>query len=222
MMTLPERILKWRCSILLVSLFAFMGIFPFLKEVPGGNWSSALTVTLIILTATVAAYGHGKHFVYVLCLGFIALILEWICVASDSLTLKFWSDVSNIILWVYVISLLLQYVLSPGPVTVDEISGSISIYLLLGIVWGLIHAAVETFFPGSYSNLEDPEHLRIDTLYFSFVTLTTLGYGDIAPLESRSKMLSILEATMGVMYLAVMIARLVGDYSRYRAEGRDE
>jgi hypothetical protein len=222
MIGLPQRILKWRCSILLVSLFAFLAIFPFLKEVPGGNAASALTVTMVILTATAAAYGNGKHFFYVLALGFIALILEWICVASDSLVLRFWSDVSNMVLWVYVIALLLHYVLSPGPVTVDEICGSISIYLLLGIVWGLIHASVETFYPGSYSNLEAGDHLRLDTLYFSFVTLTTLGYGDIGPLVARSKMLSVLEATMGVMYLAVMIARLVGDYSRYQAEMRDK
>ncbi|MEM7143994.1 MAG: potassium channel family protein [Verrucomicrobiota bacterium] len=211
-------LMKWRCTILLISLVGFLGIFPFLKMTPHGDAASALTVSMVILTATIAALGNGKHFAIVLFLAVLALLLEWVALGEKSSALTFWSDVSNIVLWVYVIVLLMKYVLEPGPVTADEIAGAISVYFLLAIVWSIAHTSLERYAPGSYSNVDIVESLRMDMLYFSFVTLTTLGYGDIVPLDPRSQMLAILEATTGVLFLTVLVARLVGEYGQMRAE----
>ena len=90
------------------------------------------------------------------------------------------------------------------------ISSAISIYVLVGIFWYLLFMFLLMIDPDSFHIRNfNPEMVSIDMIYFSFTTLTTLGYGDITPLSYTAKMWSITEAMMGVMFLAVMISRVV-------------
>ncbi len=90
------------------------------------------------------------------------------------------------------------------------ISSAISIYVLVGIFWYLLFMFLLMIDPDSfYIRNFNPEMVSIDMIYFSFTTLTTLGYGDITPVSYTAKMWSITEAMMGVMFLAVMISRVV-------------
>ena len=90
------------------------------------------------------------------------------------------------------------------------ISSAISIYVLVGIFWYLLFMFLLMIDPDSfYIRNFNAEMVSIDMIYFSFTTLTTLGYGDITPVSYTAKMWSITEAMMGVMFLAVMISRVV-------------
>ena len=90
------------------------------------------------------------------------------------------------------------------------ISSAISIYVLVGIFWYLLFMFLLMIDPDSFHIRNfNPEMVSIDMIYFSFTTLTTLGYGDITPVSYTAKMWSITEAMMGVMFLAVMISRVV-------------
>ena len=90
------------------------------------------------------------------------------------------------------------------------ISSAISIYVLVGIFWYLLFMFLLMIDPDSfYIRNFNPEMVSIDMIYFSFTTLTTLGYGDITPVSYTAKMWSITESMMGVMFLAVMISRVV-------------
>ena len=90
------------------------------------------------------------------------------------------------------------------------ISSAISIYVLVGIFWYLLFMFLLMIDPDSFHIRNfNPEMVTIDMIYFSFTTLTTLGYGDITPLSYTAKMWSITEAMMGVMFLAIMISRVV-------------
>ena len=90
------------------------------------------------------------------------------------------------------------------------VSSAISIYVLIGIFWYLLFMLLLMIDPDSfYIRHFNPEMLSVDMIYFSFTTLTTLGYGDITPVSYTAKMWSITEAMMGVMFLAVMISRVV-------------
>lgn len=94
------------------------------------------------------------------------------------------------------------------------IIGAVSLYLLLGLLWGFIYLSVDYFFPSSFNftlhgdiSIQD----RIGHLmYYSMVTLTTLGYGDIAPLSAPARGMAAIQAAMGQLYLTVLVARLVG------------
>ena len=85
-------------------------------------------------------------------------------------------------------------------------------------MWTGIYAIVEGIFPGSFSGISE----TADLLYFSFVTLTTVGYGDIAPQFILAKRLAVLEAAMGGIYMAVIIAMIVGRYMSMQTEQDSE
>lgn len=103
-------------------------------------------------------------------------------------------------------------------VTADTIAGAICGYLLLGLIWALIFSLMELVQPGSFSlaagqqgeQLATRRMLLPELVYYSLVTVTTLGYGDIRPLTSPAQAFAALEAVTGQLYLAVLIARLVG------------
>ena len=121
---------------------------------------------------------------------------------------------------------MLIFIYSHKEVTRDLIVGAAVVYLLMALMWTFIFAVVETLHPGSFNI---PQGQDIDAtryfLYYSFVTLTTLGYGDITPATSLARSLCILEAVIGQLYLVVQVAWLVGVHvsqSMLKKAGRDE
>lgn len=112
-----------------------------------------------------------------------------------------------------------QVLLSGGPVTLNRIMGALCVYLLLGTLWSLLYGFTEFFLPQAFDYGGDqPKDAAAQFLYYSFVTLTTLGYGDVTPVHPIARTLSYLEAVIGQLYLAVLVASLVGRYGRLALE----
>ena len=90
---------------------------------------------------------------------------------------------------------------------------AVSIYLLLGMLWFALYSAIDAFYPGSflYNTALGIDH-RSELLYFSLVTLSTIGYGDIVPLHGEVRILAALEGVTGVLYVAITVALLVNAY----------
>jgi hypothetical protein len=101
----------------------------------------------------------------------------------------------------------LQGVLAKGRITSNHLFGAMSVYLLLGVTWALVFGTVYHFAPRSFEGLSTGSPSEF--LYFSFVTLATLGYGDIAPIHPIARTIVYLEAVVGQLYVAVLIASLV-------------
>jgi voltage-gated potassium channel len=100
-------------------------------------------------------------------------------------------------------------------ISANRIVGAICVYLMLGIIWALSYGLLEVIIPGSFGGLTEGAATvswSPDWDYFSFVTLTTLGYGDVLPLTFFSRTLAYFEAIVGQFYLAVLVAGLVGAY----------
>ena len=115
-------------------------------------------------------------------------------------------------------------VLQDDYVDLNRIAGAISIYMMIGLIWSSAYFFVFLIEPGSFQGLVEPATDEIgyltattmDLLYYSYVTLSTLGYGDITPASRIAESLSYLEAICGVMYVAVLVAALVGSYRNKR------
>jgi voltage-gated potassium channel Kch len=106
---------------------------------------------------------------------------------------------------------ILKFVFASRRVTTEVIHAAIVCYLLLGLCWAFIYVLIENLHPGSFSvSSVNAANASTAYTYFSFVTLTTLGYGDISPVAEVARSFAILEAITGQMYLAVLVARLVG------------
>lgn len=95
-------------------------------------------------------------------------------------------------------------------VDLNRVVGGICLYLLLGINFATIHSLVEIFLPGSYSHADIDLHSLNDMSYFSLVTMTTLGYGDVTPIRPLAKAISNFEAVVGVFYMSVLIGSMIG------------
>ena len=98
-----------------------------------------------------------------------------------------------------------------GPVTLLM---AVNSYLLIGVIWAGTYIICEVFTPGSFAGLGATSSARtVDLYYFSFVTLTTLGYGDILPIAPLARSLALAEVICGVMFTGVLVARLIGLYT---------
>jgi hypothetical protein len=106
------------------------------------------------------------------------------------------------------LAVVLFHTLRDGPITFHRIQGGVAAYLLLGVAWAHAYSLVALGRPGAFSGAADPDGPRA-FLYFSFVTLTTVGYGDVLPVHPAARSLAMLEAVVGPLYLAILLARLV-------------
>jgi len=107
------------------------------------------------------------------------------------------------------ISILIQKIFSAKKITIDTVRGGLSVYILLGFFWALIYQIFLYLNPSAIS-MPGHHHTFSNIMYFSFTTLTTLGYGDIVPVAPLVRNLATLEAVIGQLFLATFIARLVG------------
>ncbi len=105
-----------------------------------------------------------------------------------------------------------ENVLLTGKVDLNIIVGSVALYLLIGLIWSILYTMLLEISPNSFAGIEArPWYDNMSTTtYFSFVTLTTLGYGDISPVKPIAQVLVILEAVVGMFYIAVIVASLIG------------
>ena len=110
---------------------------------------------------------------------------------------------------------LFSYLRSSRIVTQAHLYTAVNIYLLLGLLWATLYLALDAFDPGSIQVGSHPAERETNLLYFSLVTLSTIGYGDIVPLSGESRILAALEGVTGVLYIAITVALLV---SKFRVE----
>ncbi len=204
---------RHRFVLLLASLVLLLVLSPALDGSPAGSLLIAVLFTLVLLAAVFAA--GGRRSTLAVALGFAVpwLYLSWLHPLWRAEPIDVVADLLLIGLAAYVLALVLARVLRAERIGVDAICGAIAVYLLTGVVWAVCYGVIEALAPGSF-RLADADAGMVwnQLLYYSLVTLTTLGYGDITPLTAAARIWSALEAVTGTLYLAVLIARLVSLY----------
>ena len=202
----PERGLPIFLALLVLLVF----VLPSLGlEGSDERLYAEIATSLMLLSGVAVASGEWRSFVLTSVAAACSLVLHWAGWFYPPGALGAWPDlvtVATVLLFSFVI---LSQVVSPGPVTVARVEGAVAVYLLLGIGWASAYAVAEHFFPGSFvSTISVPATVN-DWVYFSFVTLTTVGYGDVVPVHRVARSLAIGEALTGQLYIAVLLARLV-------------
>ncbi|MEX1119466.1 MAG: potassium channel family protein, partial [Terrimicrobiaceae bacterium] len=109
---------------------------------------------------------------------------------------------------------LLKYVLGTSEVNIETLCASISGFLMIGLLWTLFYTLLGRFDPAAFQFSQPGQTMDgFDAFYFSFVTLSTIGFGDITPVSRMARMLAVMEAITGMFYVAVLVARLVSIHS---------
>ena len=200
---------------LLISLVVLFLVSPFIMTHRFGVVVLNIVGAAVLLSGTFALSERRVLLVIAICLVVIAISINLSLIVFPAGWLVQVSYISMfLLLSLFSINILLN-VLRSERVTADKIFAAICVYLLVAYAWTFAYAIVESNEPGSFSGLEmagtsDRIALVMEMRYFSFVTLTTVGYGDISPHSPVARTFATLEAVMGQIYLTVLVARLVG------------
>jgi len=198
-----------------------MLLLPYIQ----GHRFVTATLFLAIPLAGVYAASYNKRATIVA----VILVIPTIVTGTDfnldtDIFSAYLSHLSDVAFYGYTSAVVLAFVLRQKTITADTIYGALSVYLLLGVTWTFAYSAVDDLAPGSFfvDTAYNPDGLlrRVDLFYYSFVTLTTLGYGDILPITPQARMLAVLEAVCGVLYTATLVASLIGRM-KFRSETDD-
>jgi voltage-gated potassium channel len=220
-----QRVIQRRMSYLLLTIILLMTFIlqEVEQEIPALDF-----VFAFVILATIYVAGSERNW-----------LIAAIILAIPTLAL---SAVSNLDAWpldnisiLYLVFLctfvgfaivaVIREVLLADRITIHTISGAIVVYLLIGLLWAFMFYLAEGQFPGSFSitqelnpNQDVSSALFADLTYFSLITLTSTGYGDISPIADWSRTLAALEAILGQIFLAVLVAWLVGKFLSHQVD----
>ncbi len=205
---------RYRFQMLLGVLLVSFAILPFFER----RLFTELMATVILIFALWAISNARKILLACVLLVISTIAAIWYAHWFPSKAIIVAANLLDIVFLVLVIGAILFGVFQSRQITRESIAGAICAYLLIGATWADAFSVLEILIPGSFSgvtnvdligNFEAARFRVAQFHYFSFVTLTTLGYGDITPLTRPARNFAALEAIFGQLYLAVLIARLV-------------
>ncbi len=223
----PLRIGNFRTSVaqFLGALILMLFASPFLDELNYGQAIDTFLVTLVLVAGVLAVGRSHRTLVLAVVLMIPAVVARWIAHFWPALLPLAIHNVAALIFIIFVEYQLLHFIFRTPRVNSEVLCAGISGYLLLGIIWMSAYRLVSLLHPVDLLHPElnpfaftvgmtAPHTLsQFEAYYFSFITLTTVGYGDITPLSNGARTLAMTEAMTGTLYVAVLISRLVALYS---------
>jgi voltage-gated potassium channel len=210
----------WRFLVLLITLLLMLVIQPMMQGFTAKSPLSVVLYSLVMMAAILSLAEGGWLKWAVLIWGISVLLGRWLVylLAADSENFLTLADhAGEIIFLAFVAAMILRGIFMQGNISLDSIFGAICVYLLVGLAWGSLYSITEVFIPDSFQasgkladTLNSAETRQPVLTYYSFVTMTTVGYGDITPVSPPARTLSWLEAMTGQFYIAVLVAFLIG------------
>ena len=180
--------------------------------------TAAAHITLYLMIGVALCLGawslshESRFFLPAAALAVLSVIAAIIAYLTGSLPAKYLTLIFQIVFWAMCAWFVGRHVLASGPVDRNRIAGSVCIYLIAATIWALAYVLLNQINPQSFNGLNDIpfEDQLAELMYYSTVTLTTLGYGDVTPASPYARWLAQVEAVFGQFYMAILVATLVG------------
>jgi voltage-gated potassium channel len=212
----PKPVFRFSLSSFLGALVLNLLISPFVDQLRGGTLIETMLMTLVLLCAVLSIAGGRGALVGVVLVA-PAVIGEWVNYSRPELLIYLAARGAGLLFIGFVVVQLLRFIVYAPRVNSEVLCAAVAGYLLSGLAWSLAYALLGRLDPSSFVFTLGPKSSQsmngFTGLYFSFITLTTVGYGDIVPVSEVARMLAIVEAMFGMFYMALLIARLVSLYS---------
>ena len=219
-----KRVLRRRFSAvqLLIALALFFIWAPFVEEIEGGDLIVSGLFSLVLVAGVLAVADRKRVLVIAIVLAIPAIAGRWMNHFRPDLVPPHVFLTAGLILIAFVVANLLRFVLRAPSVNAEVLCASISAYLMLGLMWTLVYWLVDQLTPGGAFAFNTNAGTRsingFTGFYFSFITLSTVGYGDITPVSRTARWLAATEAMTGLLYITVLLARLVSLYSTPKSQ----
>ena len=199
---------------LLLAMLSFLLLGAILEQFHSSLGHQLLQASTVVMIAVgVWSFKHSKHWLRtgtVLLISILTVVI--ISMMLESAGMRYIHLIMLLGYLVWATWLAAQQVLFTGSIDGHKIIGAICIYMLLGLIWALLYMLIAEAIPGAFNGLQQaPWYDNFSELtYYSYVTLTTLGYGDISPRLPIPRFLAYMEAMVGVFYIAILVASLIG------------
>lgn len=190
---------------------------PFVQDLPHGDLVDAMLITLVMVFAVRVLGGRRRTLVIALLLVTPTMVAKWVNHLHPHLLSPVFQMAFSIAFFAFVVAQLIQFILRAPRVDANVLCAGLSGYLLLGLLWTPAYLVVARLNPAAFvMSAGSDANATMDgfhAFYFSLITITTVGYGDICPVSKGARMLAAVEAIVGLFYMAVLISRLVAVYS---------
>jgi hypothetical protein len=201
-------------SIFLVLLVVYMFvIWPVVRTMPALGIASDLLFSILLAAGLLTVVQRRTLQWITGVFVFLAIAVRWAGIVFGTPELFFWNMILSLLATLGFLLIVLWWVYREGPVTGHRVRGAVAAYLLLAICFSLAYALIEHVRPGSFTlplgGAREIQDRSASFLYFSVVTLTTVGFGDIAAVHPVARSLVMVEALVGQLYPAILIARIV-------------
>jgi Ion channel len=204
----------WESQLNLSLFLGLLVVTVFLMPALGLERSSArfahdIVFSVVLISGVAIGWEQRRLFVFSSCVAAVALVIRWVAwyIRTDDFALL--REIATLVSVALICLILLSQIFRTGIVTSSRVQGAVAVYLLLGLGWAHCYQIANRLIPGSFQTSVGSFFSVVEWYYYSFETLTTLGYGDIVPIKPVSRSLAIGEALTGQLYLTVLIARLV-------------
>jgi len=202
--------------------YMLVGLMIFLVGVPIGLDLQLFTPDIVrmigifalLIIGVLSLKNSGRSFVIGIALVIAGIAMNLIHVVWPETALLIGAMMSLLAFMVLATGGVFRQIAASNVLSPNRIVGAICVYLLIGVIWSVAYALLELALPGSFEGFtnEISPTWNPDWVYYSFVTLTSLGYGDLLPLTNSARTLAYMETVVGQFYLAIMVAGLVGAY----------
>lgn len=202
---------------LLGMLILFIFVMPFVEEYSLGNSIEPVLLILLLISALLAVGGRRRVLIPGLFLLIPTIIFRWTHHLSPESMPPVLFIGSGLLFIGFVIVNILRYIMRASQVNAEVVCAGISAYLLIAFMWAMVYKLLGEVDPRSFhfANVPNAEQTMTsaNSFYFSFATITSVGYGDITPVTKVARMFAVMEAITGLFFMAVLISRLVSLYS---------
>ena len=222
----PFGIYRFSVAGFLTALVLLLVSTPVLEHIPYGDLVESVLVTLVLFSAVLAVGKRRRVLLWAVVMVVPTFIGRWLYQIWPEHMLPDVYLISSLVFVLFIIIQLLSFIFRAPQVNSEVLCAGILIYLLMGLLWANAYALVAYRAPDSFVftvSTHSPHVMKgFTSLYFSFITLSTVGYGDIMPASDLARMLVAAEAITGILFVAVLISRLVSMHTSQALLGRAE
>ncbi|MFC2147833.1 ion channel [Bacteroidota bacterium] len=188
--------------LLLLACFIFVFILPAIEFT-----SNMLSIFLFSLIIFLASYPISRKVMFI---GFVVILIELATRATDFIYVQYLAQLTTNLFIIFLVGSVIRHIMNQKNVSIYTLVNALNGYLLLGIMFMSLVAFCDLYIPGSFNSSGNSD---MELVYYTLITLTTAGYGDITPQLPLAQSLAMVIAVTGQFYVAVVVAILVGKYA---------